>query len=336
MPLAQLGMYLLVAHMGTLMSLQELASQWKSVLIAVAGVIGVCIMTLTIGNFLFDFKTVITATPPLTGGVVAAMIMSEGASAQGLDNLAVLAIVMYVMQGFVGYPLTALCLKREGKRLLNLYQEKDSEEVVINNSGSEKQNSQFRIFSPLPDKYKTTFVILAKLGLVAWAAVAFAGLINGIISKYVVCLIFGLIAAEIGFLERKPLNKSGSFGFLITSLMAYIFAQLAKASPEMLGQIAISLAGIIVLGVLGMGLISILVGQKLGYSKAMSFAVALTALYGFPPNYILTDEATTALAETEKEKEYLMNQMLPKMLVGGFTTVTIVSVVIAGFFIKLL
>lgn len=68
----------------------------------------------------------------------------------------------------------------------------------------------------------------------------------------------------------------------------------------------------------------------------MAFSVALTALYGFPPNYILTDEASKALAETPEEKEFLIDQMLPKMLVGGFTTVTIASVIIAGVFIKFL
>jgi hypothetical protein len=68
----------------------------------------------------------------------------------------------------------------------------------------------------------------------------------------------------------------------------------------------------------------------------MSFALSLTALYGFPPNYILTEEAANALAQTPEEKEFLMDQMLPKMLVGGFTTVTVVSVILAGIFTKML
>jgi len=77
-----------------------------------------------------------------------------------------------------------------------------------------------------------------------------------------------------------------------------------------------------------------LLGKRLGYTKEMSFAIALTALYGFPPNYILTEEASKALASTTEERDFLMDEMLPKMLVGGFTTVTIVSVIIAGIFIN--
>ena len=36
------------------------------------------------------------------------------------------------------------------------------------------------------------------------------------------------------------------------------------------------------------------------------------------------------LAKTEEEKDFLTNTMVPTMLVGGFTTVTLGSVVFAG------
>ena len=337
MPFALLAMYLLITHMGTMMSVSELISQWKTITIAFMGLAGMCAGTMTIGTLLFGWDTVVAGTPPLTGGIVAAIMMSDAFAAKGMQDLAVLAIVMYVMQGFAGYPLTALCLKKEGKRLLSLYRSGEIAAAKPQNSNVDApKKSKYSIFPTLPEKYRTTYMYLAKLGLVAWAAVSFAAATNEVISRYVVCLIFGVIASEIGFLERKPLNESNSFGWLMTSLMAYVFAQLAKATPAMLVEIFVPLLGIIVIGVAGMALFSTIIGKRLGYSKEMAFSVALTALYGFPPNYILTDEASKALAETPEEKEFLMDQMLPKMLVGGFTTVTIASVIIAGVFIKFL
>ncbi len=175
-----------------------------------------------------------------------------------------------------------------------------------------------------------------RLGLVAWAAVAFATATNEVVSRYVVCLIFGVIAAELGIVDRRPLNLSNSFGWLMTLLMAFIFDGLSRATPEMVAKMAIPLFGIIIFGVLGMALLSLFVGKALGVTKEMAFAISLTALYGFPPNYILTEEAAKALATNKEEKEFLMDQMLPQMLVGGFTTVTIGSVILAGIFIKLL
>ena len=338
MPVALLAMYLLITHMGTMMSVRELVNQWKTIVVALSGIVGICLGTLTIGRLFFGWEAVVASTPPLTGGIVAAIVMSDIATAKGLHDLAVLAIVMYVMQGFVGYPITAICLKKEGRRLLSLYRNgtmtlNKNEEV---SATAETQKSKFRIFPPLPEKYQSTYVYLAKLALVALAAVEFAAVTNEFISKYVVCLIFGVIASEIGFLERKPLNLSGSFGWLMTSLMAYIFAQLAKATPDMLAKIILPLVGIVIIGVAGMAIVSIIVGKKLGFSKEMAFSVALTALYGFPPNYILTEEAAKSIAETPDEKEFLMEQMLPQMLVGGFKTVNIVSVIIAGIFVKLI
>lgn len=340
MPLALMSMYLLLVHMGTMMSVRELASQWKTIVIALSGIVGMCILLLTVGRLVVGKEAIIAATPPLTGGIVAAIMMSDAATAKGLTNMAVLAIVMYVMQGFAGYPLTALALKKEGNRLLDIYRNNKEGLAELSSQQtaavSESGKGRFQFIPPLPDKYQTVFVLITKLALVAWAAVSFANLINQFISPYVLCLIFGVIAAEIGFLERKPLVKSGSFGWLMVSLMAYIFAQLAKATPGMLAEIAGPLVIIIILGVAGMGVVCMLVGKALGYSKEMAFALSLTALYGFPPNYILTEEAANALAENPEEKEFLMDQMLPKMLVGGFTTVTIVSVILAGIFVKMM
>ena len=65
-------------------------------------------------------------------------------------------------------------------------------------------------------------------------------------------------------------------------------------------------------------------------------ATALTALYGFPPNAIITESTCAALAQTPEEKDYLMSQMFAPMIVGGFTTVTITSVIIAGIFAGML
>lgn len=111
MPVVVLSMLLLISHMGTMLSIKELISQWKTIVTALSGIVGICLATMTIGQFLFGWEKVVAATPPLTGGIVAAIVMSDVATQKGLADLAVLAIIMYVMQGFVGYPLTAINVK---------------------------------------------------------------------------------------------------------------------------------------------------------------------------------------------------------------------------------
>ena len=93
-PLAQLAILLLITHMGTLMSLKELASQWRTIIISLAGIVGICVGAVALGTVVFDWETAIIATPPLTGGLVASIMMADAATAKGLNDLAVLAILV--------------------------------------------------------------------------------------------------------------------------------------------------------------------------------------------------------------------------------------------------
>lgn len=338
MPVAQMSMFFLLVHMGALMSIRELADQWRTVVIALAGIAGIVVMMFLLGLPLFGREVVITATPPLSGGIVAALMMSEAAAEKGLTNMAVLALVMYVMQGFLGYPLTALALKKEAFRLVAKF--RSGEAIGVGGSPVKTEvrpvRGRLEIFPPTPKEYQTPFVILTKMAVLAWLSVVVAGWTNDQLSPYVVCLVAGVIGAETGFMERRPLDIASSFGWLMLTLLAYVMAGLSNATPEMLTQIVVPLAGSLIIGVLGMAVLSMLVSRMVGDTKEMGFAIALTALYGFPPNYILTMEAVQAVAENEEEKQFLTDEMLPKMLVGGFTTVTIVSVVLAGIFARYL
>lgn len=334
-PMVYLSMYLLLTHMGTLMSVKELLGQWRTIVIALAGIAGICAMTLTVGRLFFGWQTVVAATPPLTGGVVASILMSTAATELGLPTIAVLATAMYIMQGFFGYPLTAILLKKEAVRLAEQVRSGEvsftPEAKTVGAMAAEKKSGHW-MFPAVPEQYQSPYVILVKLGFVAWLAVLAAPILH--LNQFVVCLLFGVIGREFGFLEEKALVKANAFGFLMTVLMAFIFAGLSKATPEMLKVIALPLFGIIILGVIGMGIFSAIAGKLLGSTKEMAFSIAMTALYGFPADYVLTIEAIKASTKTQEENDYAMDQMLPKMLVGGFTTVTIASVIIAGIFVK--
>jgi len=350
-PMATLCMFVIIVHMGSMMSIREMLAEWKTVTIAAAGLAGMVALLLTIGRALMGWDAVVVGTPPLAGGIVAAIMMSEAADARAMPHLAVLATVVYIMQGFVGYPLTAWCLKSEGLRLLKIYRGggPELEKIMsVTNRHASNDNNRKRLVPPLPDKYQTTFTHFAAIGAVAVAADLTAKCIKIAITRVnpgwaafsihplVVCLIFGCIAAEIGIIERRPLNKAGAFGFVMATIMAFVMGMLNRANPLMLLQILWLLAGIIIIGVIGLVIGSALAGKFFGYQKTMAVALALTALYGFPPNYILTDEASKAIAENSGEYDFLMGQMLPKMLIGGFVTVTITSVILAGAFINLL
>ncbi|HEY4551967.1 MAG TPA: hypothetical protein VIG80_02120 [Bacillaceae bacterium] len=336
---ATMMIYLLITNMGTLLSLRELLNQWKTILIALSGILGIIAILFGIGSFIFGVKTVIVAIPPLVGGLVSALIMSEGAKEAGLVTLSVFAIVIYVVQGFAGYPLTSIALKKEGRNLLEKYRNghlgvKKSE----NADSSVKESDDAKLFAKLPEKYNTEFFKFLRLAFVGYLAylvsTVLAPVVN--ISPFVLCLAFGVVARSVGFLEKQVLQKANGFGLAIMALMLFIFDGLKHATPGMMGQILVPLAGCIILGVIGMYIFSFIIGKVLKVSKEMAFAVSLTALYGFPADYIITNEVINSLTTDEKEREVLTSHMLPPMLVGGFITVTIVSVILAGIFVGFL
>lgn len=148
-------------------------------------------------------------------------------------------------------------------------------------------------------------------------------------------LVLGVIFTSIGFLDENAINKANSYGIIMFALMMYVFDGLNGCTPEMLGNIIGPMILLIVVGVAGMVILCFIAAKILKVSFLMATATALTALYGFPPNAIITEATCTALAQTPEEKEFLMSKMFPPMIVGGFTTVTITSVVIAGIFAEM-
>lgn len=326
---------LLLVHLGTLMGLKKLLQQWKAVCIALLGVIGTIILTLTIGTFIFDWRTVIAAIPPLTGGLVAALLMTGGLKSVGATALIALPVAMFVLHSVVGYPLTSWMLKKEGHRLVGEYRSGHLKAAPKKDEGPEKKETSKKLFT-LPAEYQTSAFILLRIGIVALLANGFSLLTNNAINANVVCLIFGVIAHELGFLEDNALSRAGVFQWLMYGLLAYVFSQLNITTPAIMGQVIIQIIVLVILGLAGMFLASWLLAKPLGMSGAMAFACSLTALFGFPADYILTTEVCHNVAATEDEEQVLLDNILPKMLVGGFATVSVASVVIASIFIKLL
>ncbi|HAU34483.1 MAG TPA: hypothetical protein DCW76_09175 [Lysinibacillus sp.] len=333
---ATMLMYLLITNMGTLLSLKELKNQWKAIVISLAGIVGIIAILFTIGAMIFDLKTMIVAVPPLVGGVVAALVMSEGASAAGLEDLAVFAIVIYVIQGFAGYPITSIVLKREAKRLLKEHQQGKLHTISQVQEEENAATEQPKLLRKIPANYNTEYFKFFRLALVGLLAYGTSTILAPIVTvnALVLCLVFGVLASTIGFLEKQPLQKANGFGFAIMGLMLFIFDGLKQATPEMLMRIIVPLVVSIVLAVVGMYIFSFIAGKILKVSPNLAFAVSLTALYGFPADYILTNEVVKSSTTDEKEREMLLSRMLPPMLVGGFISVTITSVILAGIFVN--
>lgn len=328
----------IVVNMGSSLSVRELKSEWKTVVIGIGAIVGIAAVLLPIGSMIFDWETAVIAAPPIAGGFVAAFEMSKAALAKGAPYLSTIALLLLALQEFPAYLILPSLLKKEASRRLDSFRKGE----VGLQAATEDDDSK-RIFPQLPEQYRDTSVYLFLLGLVGFIAILASTATGKIfsligvdfsISPTIFALILGVVAGEIGLLERKTLQKANSFGFFVVASLVGVMGGLVDSSPqEILGVIG-PIAVLIVIGVIGMGIGGIIVGKLLGNTWEMSFAIALNCLIGFPLNFLLTNEAIKALAKTEDERDFLTNSMVPTMLVGGFTTVTLGSVIFAGIMVN--
>ncbi|GAA0729022.1 membrane protein [Clostridium malenominatum] len=336
LPLGSILIGILITHMGTLMSVRELIKQWKTVAISIASIVGIAVFVYLAGTPIIGREYSVAAAPPIAGGVVAGIMMGEAAKAKGLETIMVFSTLLVVVQGFFGYPIASICLRKEAKRISNKLKSGEYNISKGEVAAAKEEKSKFKIIPDLPKELQTPSILLAKLGLAAFLSYKIAALTNGVVNKYVVCLIIGIILKEIGFLESDILTKSQSFGLAMGTLLTVIYSNLASATPEMVSRLLWPLAASLTLGTIGIALASIPVGKMLGISWQMSLSIGITALFGFPGTFIISQEVANAEGKTEEEKQLILNEIMPKMLIAGFVTVTIASVILAGIMVKMI
>jgi len=58
-------------------------------------------------------------------------------------------------------------------------------------------------------------------------------------------------------------------------------------------------------------------GKLVSWPKELGMAVGVGIMFGFPGNLIVSTKVSRSIGETADEKKYIMEQILPPMLVGG-------------------
>lgn len=338
-----IGVLMFITHIGTVISLKQLIEQWKTVVVCLVGLAGMVALCWFICPLIMEKTLVIAGLPPLTGGIVAALTMQKAATAAGLKEAAVFAIAMYSVQGLAGYPITALCLHAEGKRLikewrsgsLNLSEAEIAKMKTIGLSTIGDDSDIKKPIPPIPDKFNTPVLIIGKVALSVWIS-SLVGQLIPQIPTIVWCLIISVILTRLGFLDTSSLSRANTYTIFMFAAMLSVFSGLKDCTPHMLKTLIGPMLIMIVIGVVGMAIAAFVIAKIFKMSFPLALANGLTALYGFPCDAIITESTCNSLTEDPDERGYLMSKMFPSMVVGGFVTVTITSVIFAGYFAQLL
>lgn len=329
--MSNFGIALLITNLGTLINLEDLCREWKTVLIAVAAIIGIAVGCSTLGTMLFGRDYALIAAPPIAGSTVAGIISTSVAEAANRPDLAAFVILVLSFQKFFGIPISTFCINKELKF------KRDRGDFLKDEAKSNFKLPSMRIFKE-SNKKSSNFVYLAKLSFVAMIG-NFVGLatiipgsnpVNYYLNPNIACLLIGLVFSRIGFLDRGTLEKSQSNGIVMFGCMLMLPGGLAKVTPSAFFGMIIPTVGILAIGAMFIALFSSILGKFLGYSWRVSTAIGITCMLAYPATQVISDEGIANMEGTEEEKRRATDFILPKMIIGGFVTVTILSVIFAS------
>ncbi|MDR1800640.1 MAG: hypothetical protein LBQ95_02180 [Lachnospiraceae bacterium] len=331
--MSKIGTALMITNLGTLISLEDMVKEWKTVLVSIASVGAIVLICFTLGTLIFGKDIAMTASGPLAGSTVAGIIASTLTEGAERPELAAFVVMILALQKFFGIPVATFCLRKEIKNKMK------KGDFDGNTEGKKVfKLPSFRIIPERPNAKRTTTMYLAKLAIVAAIATLVGNLTrlpgegpaNYILNPNIACLLFGLIFARIGFLEVKTLEKGASNGILTLGLLLILPGSLAKVTPSGLAKLIAPTFGMLILAVIAFAVVCSLLGKLLGYSPWISTAIGSTCLLAYPATQIISNECTDNMEASEEVRARASEYILPKMIVGGFVTVTILSVIVAS------
>lgn len=150
-------------------------------------------------------------------------------------------------------------------------------------------------------------------------------------------LILGAVVSYLGIVPPNILKHANSSGIFNIAVFASIIPSLALIKVDDLITLSYATVVVFILSVAVLFIFFyVLPFWKLIGSRNLAMGVASCQLLGFPATYLIANEVAQAAAENDEEKQIILDRLMPKYLVGGFSTVTTFSVIIAGFFVPLL
>ncbi|GKV57320.1 hypothetical protein NCCP2222_32670 [Sporosarcina sp. NCCP-2222] len=317
-----------ILHMGTMIPFSLLKSQIKAVIISLGGVIFSGILILIIIPLIFDYPTAVAGIGPISGGIIALLITTDKLTEIGLSSLVIIPALIVAFQGVLGMPLAATFMRKYAK--------------VIQ---TEMNNGTYRpmVTEPVEEAEKkkkaSPLATSATLKLFFIFVGASIGVALGSVTPIhysLWCLAIGVIGLKLGLFEAKSLEKANSFTITMIAIIFVVIGTMAGVTPKDVWHNLPSVVLILVIGIFGIALGGFLMSKLVGWHPYKGMPVALTALFGFPGDYILCEEVSRSIAKDEKEEKAIFNELLAPMLIGGFTTVTVASVIIAGILVKTL
>lgn len=348
-----------ITHMGTLIPLRQIKTQYKAILIALTGVVFATILILVVLGPLLGYPTAVAGTGPVTGGLIAYLITAQKLTEVGLPSLVAVAAIVLGLQSLVGLPLANILLRKYATKLRDsgaFDVPSDAAAALLPGSsvGSPAADSRRRdagarpavlveeVFAPAPrrafqlvhEKFQQPSILLFLLFIAASMATWLDSLTG--INYGVWALLLGLLGRVLGVFPEKTMEKANAFGFGLIAVVVVIMASLSNVTFETVKATIGPAILILVVGAIGIMIGGWLASKVFKWDPLKGMPIALTALFGFPGDFMLCQEVSRSVGRDERERKAIFDELVTPMLVAGFTTVTTASILVASILVTTL
>ncbi|MBQ7795629.1 MAG: hypothetical protein IJ374_03600 [Lachnospiraceae bacterium] len=315
--LTSIAMMFVIINMGASTNPKELLENWKVVaLAAISYFVQIATMVLVIST-LYDRNLAIGSLP---GGASVALMVQERARSLGYDNVVLLSAMLLSVKGLVSCPLASVIVRREVKR-------RKKEGIIVPEAARTDLNSEPGT-SGKEFRTESAYMALFRFFFTAWLASRLE-MATGV-SRYVFCLLLGVLLTKVGFLYKNIMDQSKSQGMLMLMMMTMALEGFSSATPELFMKMMVPMVCVLSVEVLSVTLNSFLFGRFFGFSREMSYAICLNVMVGFPLNMMLAQDIIGFLVKDPYEKEVLNREIATRMVIAGFTSVTFLSTITMG------
>lgn len=333
--LSQIGAWAsgyIVFHMGTMINLQQLAQEWRTVVLTLISMLVAGLAILATAPII-GLNTAIASIPIINGGMVATNTIAGAATDAGLPLIAAFAALLYAVQKFIGTPFASYFGLREASEILAEYR-KDKTKFT-KKQVDVKQDEKVPFFVKY-DKYFTDFMTLGisaffvfLSNVIAYNIKVSTGL--PFFHFTIFCLIFGATVGYFKLVPPKILERGKSSGLLSVAVFVTIIPSLAKIKLSDFGTMSVNLIIIFAAVILALTLLFYFTPLwKLHGSRNLSVGIAMGQLLGFPATYLISQEIAKAVTDDKEEQDAILEVIAPSYIIAGFASVTTFSIVVAG------
>lgn len=327
----------LIIHSGTMLDFKKLKMEKRSVTICCSAVL---LLILAVGFGLAPFigkELALISVGPIIGGGAACAIASISISSIRPDFM-VYPWMIFMFQGFFGIPLCSWAIKKESIGLLDKYRNCSYEVACGFEPDASFTKEKDKLCDKIPKQYKTTAYYLGFLMIISvfnrWLYIAFFAKLG--IHITITALIFGIILGQLGIIDKKPLLKSDSMGFLMLGLIALMGNTLAKTPLFNILSLILPVLIVFIVATSILVMVGVISSKVFGFSIYKGIALTVNCMVGYPANAILVQEAIEYLTVNDEERQFLKLNLMPPLMAGFMLIVNIISIFLASFVVVFL